>query len=262
RCSGRCGRRCGRCGQRGREQPGDHGSLLQGMAAKASVRRCGAAGSPVRGLPRRVSSVQRLQAQDRRQHHREHGHLAALVAVAVAVAAAVAVLVAALETLAEVVGVLVVGDVAAVVAVAGVDVAVAAAVVVAPAVLAVGATGAQAFAVAVAHGLAHQVGTVAVGLVPAAAVGIAVAGGGVVERIARVVAGCGAPALLLGAQACVVVALVAVLGHAPLLLQGMGALGAAPLGVALPALAVVAELFGALAVGADARLLAIAVDAV
>jgi len=42
----------------------------------------------------------------------------------------------------------------------------------------------------------------------------------------------------------------------------MGALGAAPLGVALPALAVVAELFGALAVGADARLLAIAVDAV
>src|SRR5690554_2713950 len=196
-------------------------------------------------------SVQRLQAQDRRQHRRQHRQFAAAVAAAMAVPGVVAVLVAAFEALAEVVGVLVVIQVAAVVAVAGVQVAVAAAHVVAPAVLAVGVSGLQAFAVTALNRLAHQLGAVVVGLVPAAAVVVAVARRRGVERVARVVPAGLAPVAFLRAQAGVVVALVAVPRHAALLLQRPGAFGTAPFGLKQPAFALALELFGAQAPGFD-----------
>src|SRR5690606_35311880 len=217
-----------------------------------------------KALPPRVArrSVQGLEPEDGRQDHRQHGQFAALVAAAVAVVAVVAVLVTALESLPEIVAVLVVRDVVTVVAVTGVEVAVAAAIVVAPAVLTIVAACAQAFVVAQPHRVAHQVGAVAVGLVPAAAIGVAVAGRGGIERIARIVPRGAAPASLLLVEAGVVVALVAVLGQAPLLLQGAGVLGATLLGLALPLLAIPTELLGALPVGLNPRLVALAVGAV
>src|SRR5690606_27118880 len=172
-----------------------------------------------------------------------------------------AVLVAALETLAEVIRVLVVADVVAVVAVACVAVAVAAAHVIAPAVLAVGPPRVEALPVAALHGLAHQFGAVAVGLVPAAAVGIAVAGRRPVVRVAVVVPAGAAPATLLLAQAGLVLALVAVLGHASLLLQCARALGAAAFGQLALAFALAVELFRAPAFGLDAGLRLSALDA-
>src|SRR3546814_10548494 len=114
-----------------------------------------------------------------------------------------------LEALAEVVVLLVWGNVIAVVGVVGVLVGVAVAVVVAPVVLAVGAAGVQAFLVAVVDGLADQVGAVAVGPLPVALVGVAVAVGRVVVRVVVVVVRARAPAHLLPAQAVVVLLLVA-----------------------------------------------------
>src|SRR3546814_3608758 len=116
----------------------------------------------------------------------------------------------------------------------GVLVGVAVAVVVAPVVLTVGAAGVQAFLVAVVDGLADQVGAVAVGPLPVALVGVAVAVGRVVVRVVVVVVRARAPAHLLPAQAVVVLLLVAVIGHAALLLQAVGALLGAALTVAAP----------------------------
>src|SRR5690606_26481720 len=98
-------------------------------------------------------------------------------------------------------------------------------------------------------GPAHQIGAVAVGLVPATAVGIAVAGRRGIVRIAPVIVWACAPAALLFVQPGVVLLLVAVLRHAALLLQYARALGVAPFGPMPLMLAIAPELFGALAIG-------------
>src|SRR3546814_13976865 len=110
----------------------------------------------------------------------------------------------------------------------------------APVVLAVGAAGVQAFLVAVVDGLADQVGAVAVGPLPVALVGVSVAVERVVVRVVVVVVRARAPAHLLPAQAVVVLLLVAVLGHAALLLPAVRAL----LGAALAVAALVSGAFG------------------
>src|SRR3546814_18873355 len=86
-------------------------------------------------------------------------------------------------------------------------------------------------------------GCVGVGPLPVALGGVSVAVGRVVVRVVVVVVRARAPAHLLPAQAVVVLLLVAVLGHAALLLQAVRAL----LGAALPVAALVAVAFGALA---------------
>src|SRR3546814_7188296 len=91
-----------------------------------------------------------------------------------------------------------------------------------------------------------------------ALVGVSVAVGRVVVRVVVVVVRARAPAHLLPAQAVVVLLLVAVLGHAALLLQAVGAL----LGAALPVAALVAVTFGALAFFVDAAPLLLAAQAV
>src|SRR5690606_9486049 len=122
----------------------------------------------------------------------------------VAVATVVAVLVAALEALAEVVVVLGAADVVADVAEAGVDPHHRAAVSAAPAVVAVGATGTQAFAVALVDRAAQDVGAVVVHPIPLAAAEVAV--------VAAVVPARGVVAGVEGAQPALVVGAIAFMG--------------------------------------------------
>src|SRR3546814_2865885 len=101
-------------------------------------------------------------------------------------------------------------------------------------------------------------GCVGVGPLPVALGGVSVAVGRVGVRVVVVVVRARAPAHLLPAQAGVVLLLVAVLGHAALLLQAVRAL----LGAALPVAALVAVAFGALAFFVDAAPLLLAAQAV
>src|SRR5690606_20116693 len=128
----------------------------------------------------------------------------------------VAIAVAAFEALAEVPPVVALADIAASVAVAAVQPAVVVAVVELPAVHAIGLSGIPAFTVAIAHRLAQDLGTVAVGAVPASAIAVAVVVRGGEERVAVVVEALLVPACLCGQPAPPVVLLVAVLRVAAL----------------------------------------------
>ena len=165
------------------------------------------------------SLSKRLKAEDSRHHDLQHAIPAVRVA-AVVVAAGVAVFIAATETLAEIEVVVVLVYVIAAIAVVGVLVGIRILVAGTPPILSVGPPGAEAFLVAVVHGLPENVCTVLVDLVVVAATTVPIDGSGVVIRIMIVIVVPIVPETrLLLAQTLCVVLLRAILRRTPLLLQ-------------------------------------------
>ena len=167
--------------------------------------------------------LQRLQIENQRQHVAQDAIRAVRIG-AVLVAIVVAIFVAALKALAEIVVVVRLVHVISVVAEVRILIGKTVLVVRAPTVLAVGRAGAEAFLVAVIYRLPQRVRSVLVDFVVRATAIVAIDRGGIEVRIVVVIVTFATEAILLLSHTLVIFLLEAVLGHAPLLLQGRGSL--------------------------------------